>query len=171
MRTRKRSCPTPGARTLVKTSSRFRFYLASFSFLLSSLFLVAAAPATTRPPLAVEVLPDSAEIDPAALRAAVARELDSPVVAPADAASPAFTVVVSVDRARGELVVERRDAGSGMSRRVPLPADRAEALRIAVFLIGNLARDEASDVLHDLAPRYPPVQGSGGHACAGSVRR
>jgi hypothetical protein len=124
-------------------------WLASFLFLSGLLFAPRRAEAET-PPVAVEVLSSATtEIDPAALREAVARELDTLVVSGA-----AVTLVVSIDRDRGELVVERHDATGSLSRRVPLPADPEQVRREAVFLIGNLARDEAADVLQRLhAPR------------------
>ena len=69
-------------------------------------------------------------------------------------------MVVRIDRARGELQVERDGRpGEAIVRRVPLPAEPSEALRTAVFLIGNLARDEAGTLIHDLHAREatPPA--------------
>jgi hypothetical protein len=111
-------------------------------------------------PIALQLLPGVPEIDPAALRDAVARELDAPPLDLGDVPRPAVTIFVGFDRARNEIVVARRDATGSVSRRVPLPADPAEALRATVFLIGNLARDEASEVLRDLGGAPPPAPAS-----------
>jgi hypothetical protein len=139
-----RPCPVSLLRALVFLSA---------SVPLAALFVASPAVAGESPTVAVQILPGAPEIDPDALRDAVARELGEPVLEGADAASAAFTLLVSIDRQRGELVVERRDAVGGMSRRVPLPADPAETIRLAVFLIGNLARDEAADLVRQIHPR------------------
>jgi hypothetical protein len=115
----------------------------------------AGSPSAPRP-IALQLLPHVPEIDPAALRDAVARELDAPPLDLGDVPHPAVTIFVGFDRNQNEIVVTRRDANGSVSRRVPLPADPAEALRATVFLIGNLARDEASEVLRELGGAPPP---------------
>jgi hypothetical protein len=106
------------------------------------------------PPVVVELEQDTPEIDGTELRDAVARELDAPVVSEAGPEIEAVRMVVRIDRARGELQVEREGTpGEAIVRRVPLPAEPSEALRTAVFLIGNLARDEAGTLIHDLHAR------------------
>jgi hypothetical protein len=94
--------------------------------------------------LTVEVPPDTPEIDAVALSEAVAAELAGP-----DEEAPApLKVVVWVDHE----TIEIRNRGLRISRRVPAPPDPAELKRIAVFLIGNLARDQASKLLAGLRP-------------------
>jgi hypothetical protein len=105
-------------------------------------------------PVVVQLEQDSPEIDGTELRDAVARELEVPVVSEAGPEIEAVRIVVRIDRARGTLEVEREGGeGEGIVRRVSLPADPSEALHTAVFLIGNLARDEAGAVIHDLRAR------------------
>ena len=135
---------------------RLAFCLRVALALLTPFALLAPSVALAGPgPIALELLPGAPEIDPAALRDAVARELDATLLDPSEAARAAVTIAVGIDRAQNDLVVERRDATGVLSRRVPLPATPAEVLRAAVFLIGNLARDEASDVLRELGPPRP----------------
>jgi hypothetical protein len=107
-----------------------------------------------RAPVVVQLVQDSPDIDGTELRDAVARELEAPVLSEAGPEIEAVRIVVRIDRARGNLEVEREGKeGEGIVRRVALPADASEALRTAVFLIGNLARDEAGAVIHDLRAR------------------
>jgi hypothetical protein len=107
-------------------------------------------------PVVVQLRQDVPEIDEAGLRDAIARELGEPVLLEKDATTPSVTVTVEIRRELGELVVRRQDAAGTLARRVPLPADPAEAMRTAVFLVGNLARDEASELIGELRPTGPP---------------
>ncbi len=107
-------------------------------------------------PVVVQLRQDVPELDENALRDAVAGELGEPVLLEKDATAPSVTVTVEVHRDVGELVVERRDATGTLVRRVPLPADPAQTMRSAVFLVGNLARDEASELLGELRPAPTP---------------
>ncbi len=107
-------------------------------------------------PVVVQLRQDVPELDENALRDAVAVELGEPVLLEKDATAPSVTVTVEIHHEVGELVVERRDAAGTMTRNVPLPADPAEAMRTAVFLVGNLARDEASELVGELRPASPP---------------
>src|SRR5262249_32346972 len=112
-----------------------------------------ASAAPDSAPLVVELEEDAPVLDPAALRDAVARELHTPVVSHEAVGEGGPKATVRIDRTRGELTGEHRDRdGMTIVGHVALPADPAEALRTAVFLIGNLARDEAGDILHDLRP-------------------
>jgi hypothetical protein len=107
-------------------------------------------------PIVVQLRQDVPELEEDALRDAVARELGEPVLLEKDAGAPSVTVTVEIHRDLGELVVQRRDATGTLERRVPLPASSAEAMRTAVFLVGNLARDEASELIGDLRPGPAP---------------
>jgi hypothetical protein len=127
---------------------------------LRGLFLVAVASCphaamaqAEMPTLVLEVLPDAAEIDAAALRQGVAAELAIRVVAPSDrgAGVPGGTFTVGIDREKNELVVEFRRRGAGpLTRRLPLPIERSVLQQTVVFLAGNMARDESQDVLRHL---------------------
>ncbi len=103
-------------------------------------------------PIVVQLRQDVPELDESALRDAIASELGEPVLLERDATTPSVTVTVEIHRDAGELVVQRRDATGTLDRHVALPADPAEALRTAVFLVGNLARDEASELVGELRP-------------------
>ena len=107
-------------------------------------------------PIVVQLRQDVPELDEGALRDAVAGELGEPVLLEKDASAPSVTVTVEIHTDLGELVVQRHDATGTLERRVPLPAGPAEAMRTAVFLIGNLARDEASELIGDLRPAPAP---------------
>jgi hypothetical protein len=108
-------------------------------------------------PVVVELRQDVSELDEGALRDAVARELGEPVLLEKDATTPSVIVTVEIHRDAGELVVQRRDATGTLVRHVPLPADPAEAMRTAVFLVGNLARDEASELVGEIRPEPAPA--------------
>lgn len=107
-------------------------------------------------PVVVQLRQDVPELDENALRDAVAGELGEPVLLEKDATAPSVTVTVEIHHDAGELVVERRNTAGTMTRSVPLPADAAEAMRTAVFLVGNLARDEASELVGELRPAPTP---------------
>jgi hypothetical protein len=131
----------------------------------------ADAPASVRAPIVVDVDPAVTEIDPATLRAAIGYELGAIAVAPDDpvAAQAHGTVTVSVDRASRKLVVSYRENGAPLTRSVALPGDAGAIAQEAVLLAGNLARDEAAELLADLgrnrataattpAPAQPTVE-------------
>ncbi|MDB5219944.1 MAG: hypothetical protein JWO86_7871 [Myxococcaceae bacterium] len=87
------------------------------------------------------------------LRAAVARELSVTAVAPDDPRAATATARLQFD-ARGPqktLRVTFSRTEVPVTRVVTLPDDAARAETVAVFLAGNLARDEASDLLRGLA--------------------
>jgi hypothetical protein len=108
----------------------------------------------------VEVAPDSSEIDTEALRAAIAAELGILAVMSTDPRRSARTgtIRVHVDRAKGELQVEYLAGPRAIARRVPLPAEREATLQSAVFLAGNLARNEARELTAWLKPSPPAAE-------------
>jgi hypothetical protein len=113
----------------------------------------AELPATEgRAPLIVVVDASATEIDAATLRAAIGYELGAITVAPDDPVAPRAhgTVTVSVDRAAHTLVVSYREHAAPLTRTVDLPRDADAITQEAVLLTGNLARDEAAELLADL---------------------
>lgn len=90
---------------------------------------------------------------------AIASELKVPVIAPGDAREGGARGVLVVSfgaPSSGELVVRYQPSADGvgeprkeMARRVASPATAAESLRAAAFLAGNLARDEAAEILEE----------------------
>jgi len=132
-----------------------------FFFILSLLVATLAAfrPALAQPPpravIVVEVDAAATEIDAATLRKSIGDELAMDAVAPDDprAASARGTIHVAIDRATKKLVVSYRARSAPIVRDVALPDDAAGAVRAAVVLAGNLARDEASDLADELRKR------------------
>jgi hypothetical protein len=116
--------------------------------------------APARDLLVVEVAPDATELDAKKLRDAIGAELGADTVAPDDARAKAATgaIAVSVDHDARQLVVTYR-GGAAPLRRIDLPSDRAGVEQEAVLLAGNLARDEAGDLVTELRkarPAAPP---------------
>jgi hypothetical protein len=111
----------------------------------------------------VVVAPDAGELDVAGVRAGIGQELASDAVSPDDAraSSARGRIDVSIDREARQLVVSYRgDSDEALVRRVDLPGDAEATLRAAVLLAGNLARDEAAELVAELRkpkPAAPPV--------------
>jgi hypothetical protein len=106
----------------------------------------------------VDVAADFQELDAAQLRMAIGQELTCDAVSPDDAraSSARGRIDVSVDRAASELVVSyRADGATPIVRRVDLPADPEAIARAAVLLAGNIARDEAADLVAQLRKPEP----------------
>ena len=94
-------------------------------------------------------------LDRETLRAQLADELEAPVSLAADPV--AGTVRVSYDAGSGELSVTFSSPdGRVLTRTVPAPAGAGEAGELAVLLAGNLARDQAGELLDDAAPVESP---------------
>ena len=128
-----------------------RFLAALVACLLSFFLLPRDALAQAAPAIyVVEVSGD--RLDPARVRAAVARELSVTAVAPDDprAASATGTIEVTASAASSTLRVAFKKSRAPVVRSVALPEDPARAEVAAVFLAGNLARDEASELLGGL---------------------
>ena len=107
----------------------------------------------------VEIAASAAELGADRLRALIGAELGGIVVSAGDAraAQAQGTVTVELDRGRGELVVSYLAHDAPLRRRVPLPATTEAAQRAAVLLAGNLARNEASDLVRELRGEHAPV--------------
>jgi hypothetical protein len=130
-------------------------WIASFLLAFFALsFASAEAPVTTV--LVVET-PD--EIDGDSLRAALSRELGVIAIAPTDPreARRSGTVRVRIDPSKGQLGVEYEERPRMIARTVPMPPGQEAVLKSAVFLAGNLARDEAADLTRTLRRSVPPV--------------
>jgi hypothetical protein len=106
----------------------------------------------------VDVDPAATEIDAAGLREAIGKELGATAVAPDDArAARARTIAVSIDAARHALVVSYREHTATVTRSIDLPLDPDATARAAVLLAGNLARDEAGELVATLRKEKPPA--------------
>jgi hypothetical protein len=119
---------------------------------------VGAQPA--EPVVALDLRPnDPAAIDATVLRERVAAELAMRVVAPGEEPASEGTLTVGVHRDTGELSVEYRNpSGETLTRRVPLPETAAAVMRIAVFLAGNMVRDESRSLVRDLKGAAAPAE-------------
>jgi hypothetical protein len=105
-------------------------------------------------PVALEVEATGLELDERSVRDAILRELElENRTAPAGAARVAILLrVVS----GGELTVTiQGGAGRDLSRSVATPARADEVPEVTALLVGNLARDEASDLLIQLRRPEP----------------
>jgi hypothetical protein len=105
-----------------------------------------------RPVVVVDVVPDAAELDATRVREAIGAELGADAVSKEDARGSRASgeIRVFIDRAAGQLIVVYRGAAGSIERRIDLGPDRAANQRSAVLLAGNLARDEAGDLVAQL---------------------
>ncbi len=108
------------------------------------------------PVLVVLVDPGSTSLDPAQVKAAIARELRV-AVADAPAGDGAGTMNVKV-KGTTELTVtfQSADGQVDVTRQVGLPPDPAEQTETIALLAGNLARNEAGELLAALKPTEAP---------------
>lgn len=102
-----------------------------------------AAP-RARPLTLVCALPGRPDLSPQEVREAIARELGGDVVLTAAGRADLELAVERPNQARLRFV---RPEGEPLVRRVELPEDTARALDVIAWLAGNLARDEAAELL------------------------
>jgi hypothetical protein len=133
----------------------------------------------------VVVAPEATELDVVGVRAAIGLELGSDAVSPDDprASSARGRIEVSIDQGARQLVVSYRGASDeALVRRIDLPGDAQATLRAAVLLAGNLARDEATELVEELhkakaeaarasSPASPPTAAASSSAPAASDAR
>ncbi len=107
----------------------------------------AADAAPSRRVLVVQVEPGASGLEPAAVRAAIAHELGLEVVeAPVDGALG--VLAVRFDAADGlEMSFEERASGRSVERSLRVPPDPTRRLEAVALLAGNLARDEAGELV------------------------
>jgi len=114
----------------------------------------APAPAiSTALPLQLEL--GNSKLDPEAVRKAVELELKRPVVlttTPAEA--PSLLVIAHPNRT--VTVSYQTSAGTTRSRSISIPEDGARGAEVIALLSGNLSRDEAAELLADLAAKSAP---------------
>jgi hypothetical protein len=123
-----------------------------------------AASAATPRTLVVAV-EEGADVAPDDVRKAVAGELGEPVIGPSDPAPP-DAERIEVRSHNGVIHVAFHDAhGRTIERELTAPADGATRVRMIALLAGNLARNEAADLVahpepdaHD-APGAAPAAG------------
>jgi hypothetical protein len=115
------------------------------------LVLLLSLPETTQPePLLVVVESNAGEAPEApALRGAIARELGLRVLSPAEEEPAEDVAIVTVALAQEQAVTVFRRRGTTIRRVISLPADGPRRLRLVTWLVGNLVRDQTSDLVHD----------------------
>ena len=118
----------------------------------ATLVLTHAARADEAAVVVVDVKAAASALDGVKVLQMIAKELHGDVVVPGDprAASARGTISIDIDRAHAQLSVSYVTREQPIERRLPLTGD-AEAQRDAVVSIaGNLARDEASELVAEL---------------------
>jgi hypothetical protein len=130
-----------------------RFLLAIALTIFSTFASTAAAAART---IIVDVKGDID--DPDALRDAIAKELGAVAVAPDDARATQAkgTLVIEAKGADRRMTASYRRLGDAVSRTVDLPADPRRMRQFAVVLAGNVAREEADELLGAMKKPAPP---------------
>ncbi|HEY3252925.1 MAG TPA: hypothetical protein VGJ91_03220, partial [Polyangiaceae bacterium] len=120
-----------------------------------------AAPAATSAALPLKLELGSSKLDPEAVRKAVELELRRPVAltgsAP-DAGAPSLSVVAHANHT----VTVSYQAGTGLirTRSIGIPEDSTRGAEVIALLAGNLSRDEAAELLADLAAKAGPPAAS-----------
>lgn len=116
--------------------------------LLYALPLFGQSPSNT---VVVSVDVGTSGLDPAAVRQEIAKELRVNVSS-TPVAGAKGKLDVRIDAANVSMTYETAD-GRQLTRVVKRPKDPSEDLEVIALLAGNLARDEAADLLGELAPK------------------
>jgi len=114
-----------------------------------------AEPARTTDSLPITTELVSTPLEPEAIRAAIATELRVAVRLEETLVDEGLSVTVKWRRAT---VSFRSKQGETTTRSLDLPANSEQAVEVIALLAGNLARDEASELLARLAPPPPPPE-------------
>jgi hypothetical protein len=114
------------------------------------------ARAADRPLLVVVEAPAALDADAAEIRRAIGVELRAETVAPmkTQADPPERALIVALDRDRIAMSLRTSDAAP-VVRSIPSPPEHAARLRAITWLAGNLARDQVSPILAQLADAPP----------------
>lgn len=113
----------------------------------------AASPAA--PPLVAEIDVGSSGLDPERLRAAIEHELGVTVRA-RTASEPAGALAIRVGDRRSATVRFQSTPSRALERTLELPADPERAYETIALLTGNLARNEASELIEELRRSRAP---------------
>ena len=126
-----------------------------------------AATASAALPLKLQL--GRSKLDPEALRKAVELELKRSVVLTAadpDQGTPSLSVVAQENHT--VTVSYRTSTGLTRTRSIDVPEDSARGAEVIALLAGNLARDEAAELLADLTAKAGPAAASAGAPVADS---
>jgi len=114
-----------------------------------------APAAAASPALPLELDLGSSELDAESVRKAVELELQHPVVLTASpAGEPSLSVIVHANRT--VTVSYRTSTGLTRTRSIGIPENGARGAEVIALLSGNLSRDEAAELLADLAAKTAP---------------
>ncbi|HEY8078428.1 MAG TPA: hypothetical protein VIF62_30070, partial [Labilithrix sp.] len=125
--------------------------------LVTATLMVAGADARAETRAGVLVVAiEGGTLDRDRVRADIARELAAEVIAPEDPRAGGAAGMLDVVAKAGTLTVSYRGAArAALVRTVPLPADARRAESVVVLLAGNLARDEAAELVASLRKAKP----------------
>lgn len=101
----------------------------------------------------VEVVPGPAQLEPEVIRAAVEQELG--LVAHADPGRP-YVGKVTIEGLSGPAVsvrYESKDGTTSLERRLALPVDPVRRSVVVSWVVGNLVRNEAAEILSGMTKR------------------
>jgi hypothetical protein len=101
----------------------------------------------------IDVQPGPVALEPEGIRTAVAKELALPTLATPERP---YAGKVTIVGAAGPVVIvryESKDGTTRLERRVALPFDPARRSLVVSWIVGNLVRNEAAEILSDLASR------------------
>jgi len=117
-----------------------------------------AAATVTSAALPLKLELGGSKLDPESVRKAVELELKRPVVlASASTDAPSLSLIAHANRT--VTVSYRTSTGLIRSRSIGIPDDSARGAEVIALLAGNLSRDEAAELLAELAARTaPPAQ-------------
>jgi hypothetical protein len=131
---------------------QLRWLLLAF---LGLLFLARSTPAHAEdPPLEVRITGSGLSHD--ALREAIHRELHRSVVAVGSASSSERIQITLLANDQAKVQFRRAD-GSVLERKIHLPKPTAARLQTVAWLVGNLVRNEAEELLKSLRPPVVPT--------------
>ncbi len=141
-----------------------RFFGGFLSSAALSLLFLTTCPASADPPARILVVEITGDIeDPEALRAAIGDELHAAAVTPGDprASSAVGTLRIDAHRDDKRMSATYRSVGLPVSRTVDMPTDPQRTRSVAVILAGNIARNEADELLNGRESPPPPDVGEG----------
>ncbi len=98
-------------------------------------------------PVLVEVSVSSQELDASALRDAIGKELDCPVTISKDAVHSGEIVVKALSAGQVAVTFSTADRIAPLRRVVKLPQTPEHRVQLIVWLVGNMARNEAAEWL------------------------
>ncbi len=130
----------------MRTLAPILFALSSLLSLPAQAQVAAPASAPSRAPLIVRVDAGSSGLSADVIRTAIAKELGVEAVAEGEASSSVGVRILG-NRAR---VSFTRASGEKLEREVELPVETSSRIEVIALLAGNLARDEASELLAGL---------------------